>query len=228
LAVDEYYLTPVNAMFDMVAMASNKAVYLFDAIDFSKTDIPLSAKHTLKHPIDADLGLNITMTEVKNGYLLRFASPHFMGFNQAGANLGFMPHEGEAQLLETGLESLVFAERPLPAFIEFQAFMFSPIVINLLNGTLPSIVAGDKDKIKPYRYFWQRQYGMGVYLFCLFGAIFSAVMTWVLASRMLSCTKGMNKSTRLLWTLMNAVLALPGLVAFMMLNDWKNTTTGSK
>ncbi|MCJ8275046.1 MAG: hypothetical protein MJK04_37295, partial [Psychrosphaera sp.] len=162
--------------------------------------------------------------EVKNGYLLRYTSPHFFGFNQQGASLGFIPHEGEAK----HLAKLAFTERQLPAFIEFQSFAFSPILSNLLNGTLPSIVAFENDKVKPYRYFWQRQYGMGVYLFCLFGAIFSAVITWVLASRMLKNDGTMNKSNRLVWTLMNAVLALPGLVAFLLLNDWKNTTMGSK
>ncbi|NQZ09349.1 MAG: hypothetical protein HRT35_19505 [Algicola sp.] len=224
LTVDEYYITPANMMFDTVVMASNQTVYLFDAIDFMATDIPLNAKHTIKHPIDAALSLNISMTEVKNGYLLRYTSPHYLGFNQPGASLGFIPHEGQAKYLA----KTAFTERQLPAFIEFQLFVFSPIANNLLNGTLPSIVAGDNDKIKPYRYFWQRQYGMGVYLFCLFGAIFSAVVTWVLASRMLNSDKIMNKSNRLVWTLMNAVLALPGLVAFLLLNDWKNTTRGSK
>ena len=219
LTAGEFYMSPVNRMFDSVVVASNKSVYLFDDVDFMTADTTLIAKLVIEHPVDALLGLNITMTEVKSGYLLRVSSPHFSGFNQAGASLGFMPHEGEAMYLS----KLTFTERQLPAFIEFQSFMLSPIVINLLNGVLPSIVAEDNDKIKPYRYFWQRQYGLAVYLFCLFGAVFSAATTWIIASKI-----NMNKSNRAVWTLMNAVLALPGLVAFLLLNDWKNINRGSK
>ena len=48
-------------------------------------------------------------------------------------------------------------------------------------------------------------------------ALFSAFTTFYIASKL-----PMDKSTRTFWTITNLIFGLPGLIAFLLMNPWKD------
>jgi hypothetical protein len=207
----EIYMANPRTMFERVVIKSNKALYFVDQIDFEDPDLLAKAEHVVEHPLDPDLDVSMEITEVLEGFLILYASENYHGFEMPGASLTYLQHEGGIE----SLASIDFPESHLPSLIQYQEFMFSPLVINLLNGTLESVAKFNDMPPLRYRYFWDQRYDFEVVLFALMSAFFSAGLTYWIATKM-----AMSKSNRLTWTLMNFALCLPGLVAFLLLNNW--------
>ncbi|MFT5520961.1 MAG: hypothetical protein ACI9IA_001561 [Enterobacterales bacterium] len=217
LPKDEYYIARPMPMFERMVIRTNKALHFIDQIDYEALDLEVTAEHIIKHPIDSELGLTFEITEVVDGFLILYASDHYHGFEIAGASINYIHHDGSQDFVA----SLDFPVGHLPPLIEYQNFMFSPIVMNILDGTIVTAAKIYDTYPQQYAYFWLQRYDISVMVFAISAMLLSALMTFLLASKML-----MSHSNRLLWTLMNLFLSIPGFIAFMILNKWpeKNIT----
>jgi len=212
LLTGEYYTKTVKFMFERAVFQSNKATYFIDQIDFNHKSKQVVAEHIIPHPSDLIYYDNVAITEVLNGFLLRYRDYHFNGLDKPGSALIFAQHDKTI----TQLASYEFTEHRISSLIRNQPFIFSPIVMNIIDGVLPTQIKHSYRAPKQYHYFWQAKRSNTILLFCLFAALFSACMTYFIASKM-----PMTKSNKALWTIVSLVFALPGLLAFLLLTKWQ-------
>lgn len=217
-AGDLYVATPVAA-FDKIWLKSQKALYILDQTDFTKSSDTLTADYMYPHPVDTKVDVGIDFTEVPDGYLVLYGSRNFNGYAKGGATLVFIPHESKP----AGLATVAFNRQQVPDWIYFQKFIFSPIFNNLVEGTIGTILQFRPLPPEGERYFWQQKLNVGVYWFTVLLALLSAVATWLLSAR-----REISKSNRLLWTVLNLVLSLPGLISFVLLTTSAQSAKGAR
>ncbi len=210
LTKGEFYQSPVKYAFERVLLSTNKALHVIDQIDYDDPDLQVKTENVVPHPISTNRDFTIELTELLDGFLILYASQHYHGFNMPGAAIKYLQHDGNTDFLG----SIEFPDSHLPALIEHQPFMFSPLTMNLVNGSLNSVAKFNENPPAEFRYFWQQRYDITVVLFALIGSLLSAVITFLLASKM-----PLSKSNRWTWTLLNLLLSIPGLVSFLILNS---------
>jgi len=211
LPADEYYTKTVTFMFERAVFQSNKATYFIDQIDFDNKTKQVTAEHIIPHPTEIIYYDNVAITEVLNGFLVRYNDYHFYGVDQAGSALVYAKHDGDIKQIS----SYAFTENRVPSLLRNQPFILSPIVMNIVDGIVPSAIKYSTQTPKQYHYFWQQQRPFHIWLFCLLAALFSSIATYLLVRKM-----PLSNSNKTLWTLANLIFALPGLVAFLLLTNW--------
>ena len=210
-ANDEYYTTTIKPMFDVVAVQSNKASYFFNQISFTDSFTLEIPEHVALHPTAISYKLDVTITQVTDGYLAMYVSHHLLGTDKGGAALVYLPYDGESQVVGT----LAFRQT-LPDLISYQRIMFSPIILNLIDSSLNSVVHFADDLPKGHGYFWHRSLPSSVIAFCVVVALCSAITVYVLASK-----STVKKTNKYLWTAIALLFGLPGLLAFLMMSPWR-------
>jgi|GEM_PF-2350002 len=213
LSNGEYYVGPVSFMFDMAVLKTNQSLIFIDRDDFINPDVQATEIFKVPHPVNFDRQFNVEVTEVLNGFVALYTSFDYFGFNRPGASMTYLRHGGELE----HIASFEFQKKHLPDLIYFQGFMFSPILLNLVDANLNSVIQFQGKQSKEFAYFWQQNHSTSIYLFCLFAAIFSAVISYLVGRKL-----PLKKSNLTLWVCFNLIAALPGLLAFLMLNRWKN------
>lgn len=206
---DRYVATPVIA-FDKVWLKSEKRLYVVDQTDFMSSFEPVEAKHVIPFPVNTALDVALDFTEVPDGFLVQFASRNYHGYAKGGASLLFVPHESNFE----SLASIRFDAQQVPDWIYFQQFMLSPVVMNMVEGALGTILQFRPLPPEGERFFWQQSHSRSVYWLSLLLAVFSTIATWLVATR-----RGIVGTNKSLWTGLNLVLSLPGFIAFMLLTN---------
>ena len=209
----EYYLTSINQAFDFAVLMSNQNSYLFNRIHFDDADSVVTPTHAVPHPAHIMEFLTVDIAEVSDGFMLVYQGQHLGGIEKPGAALIYQPHEADHRLLSKH----VFEEKLYPEFIQNQKFMLSPITMNIIDNTLMSALHFRFEPPRKMGAFWQRHISPQGLFFCVSAAIFSAVITLIVARRI-----GLPNQTIWLWFVINLICALPGLATFLMLNRLDN------
>jgi len=209
----EHYLTSINQAFDFVVLMSNQNSYLFNRIHFDDADSIVTPTHAVPHPTHIMEFLTVDIAEVSDGFMLVYQGRHLGGIEKPGAALVYQPHEADYRLFSKH----IFVEKLYPEFVQNQKFMLSPITMNIIDNTLTSALHFSFEPPRTMGGFWQRHISPQVLYFCVFAAIFSAVITFVVARKI-----GLPNKTTWLWVVINLVCALPGLATFLMLNRLDN------
>ena len=152
--------------------------------------------------------------ELVDGYLIHYYSPSLFAFEQPATSIVYAKFDGSTQVLgEYHFDNY----RPLPQWIINQDFWLSPIVMNMLYDTVTAF----RDPANPNEYrtlfnFSEQQYSANFNRYALIAAIFSALLTYLLARRI-----QLPNSKVWFWTLLNLCFSLPGFIAFVLLNRWR-------
>lgn len=202
---------PVN-IFDLSILRTNKALLLFDKTDAMTADKPIAPLHRVDYPIASENYVTVKISQMTDGYLVMFTSDHFYGFEQGGSELIYVEHEGQI----SSIAKIDFDQYHFPRLLSEQFFTLSPIVANVIDFTLGRLLTTPKTAPESMKYFWQRDYPSSIWLFCLGLAAFSALMTFASVRNL-----PMSGSNRLLWITLSAIGGLPALIAFFILNDWR-------
>lgn len=210
LSNEEEYITSINQAFDLSVLLSNQQSYLFNKVRFEDAQTVIEPTHIVPHPTSITEFLSIDITEVSDGFMLLYQGRHLGGVEQPGAALIYQPHEAPHSLLRKH----VFSEKLFPELIQNQKFMLSPIVMNIIDDTLTSALKFSFEPPRNKGSLWQRHISSQVLYFMILAALFSAVVTYVLASKI-----GLPTKTKWLWVVINLICALPGLLTFFLLNS---------
>jgi hypothetical protein len=193
---------------------SDKAMYLFEPSEFSEDNVYTEPSHRVNHPMPLGYDTAIRYSVLIDGYLIEYRSSQFYGFEKPGATLVYAKHDGLNEVIS---EMSFIDYRPIPRLVTNSDYWASPII----NGYLFSFIQG---LYNPYdeRYltldnFDKRIYDKDVYLLCILLALFSAWSTYFIASKM-----PMDKSTRNFWIVTNLIFGIPGLLAFLLMNPWRD------
>lgn len=202
---------PVN-VFDLSILRTNKALLLFDKTDAMTADKLIAPLHRVEYPIAPENRVTVKISQMTDGYLVMFTSDHFYGFERGGSELIYVEHEGQI----SSIAKIDFDQYHFPRLLTEQFFTLSPVVANVIDFTLGRLLTTPKTAPESMKYFWQRDYPSSIWLFCLGIAVFSALVTFAAVRNL-----PMSGSNRLLWIALSAIGGLPALIAFFVLNDWR-------
>ena len=204
---NDSYVKPVKSMFNLAILHGEKYLYLLEHIDFVEADEPAANRHLVPHPVANLEKMRITMTEVLDGYLILYNSEHMFGHDRAGAVLNYVRHEGQIeQLTELALPQ---ADSSL---VRHQQWIVSPVAMNLLDGLMPGLLQYQLSAPPQYGYFWQRNLPHAAMAVTLLLALFSSLFTWRVSAKM-----AMTRRQRVVHSLLNLLLGLPGLIALLVI-----------
>ena len=203
--------SPVN-VFDLSILRTNKALLLFNKTDAMIADTPIKPLHRVDYPIASENHVTVKLSQMTDGYLVMFTSDHFYGFEIGGSELVYVPHDGASKRIA----NISFDEYHFSRLLSEQFFTLSPVVANVIDFTLGRLLTTPKTAPESMKYFWQRDYPTAIWLFCLGVAAFSALVTFAAVRNL-----PMSSSNRLLWVVLSAIGGLPALIAFFILNDWR-------
>lgn len=209
---------PIN-IFDLSIIRTNNQLLLLDKTDAITADSPITPLLSVRFPVAAESLISVSVSQMTDGYLLLFSSDHFYGLKQGGSELIYVPHEGEV----TTISTLSFDEHHYPRLLTEQYFTLSPIVVNVLDFSLGRLLTPSKNIPQSMKYFWQRDYPSYIWQFCIVMALLCALITFFIAKHL-----PMSHSNRWLWILLSAIGGLPGLGAFLILNDWREALRNAR
>ncbi len=223
LSNDEIYLstlTPGDTR-DFYAIASNKKLYFFNTANFEEANDYSEPAIALAHQFPYNNSTSIRYTDLIDGYLFEYKSTVLFGFNRPGIGLVFVDHFGKVDVLA---HHEFKGYRVIPDWVSDQDYWFSPIIVGTLYAQLdnlryPSRPEGGlqmKDALKPV-------YATSTYVVALIAALFSALVTFVLARKI-----KLSTSNTIMWTVLNLICALPGLLAFFFMTNWRESLYAAK
>ncbi|MCG7532865.1 hypothetical protein MHM98_16155 [Psychrobium sp. MM17-31] len=223
LGDDEIYLSTLapGETHDFYAIASNKKLYLFNTANFEEANDYSEPAVELKHPFSYNNSTTIRYTDLIDGYLIEYKSSVLFGFNRPGIGLAFIDHLGKVDVLA---HHEFKGYRALPQWVADQDYWFSPIIVGTLYAQLdnlryPSRPEGGlqmKDALSMV-------YAQSTYIVALVAALFSALVTFVLAIKI-----KLSTSNTIMWTVLNLICALPGLIAFLFMTNWRESLYAAK
>lgn len=202
---------PVN-VFDLSILRTNKALLLLDKTDAMTADKPIAPLHRIEYPIAPENHVTVKLSQMTDGYLVMFTSDHFYGFERGGSELIYVEHEGQI----SSIAKIDFDQYHFPRLLSEQFFTLSPVVANVIDFTFGRLLTTPKTAPESMKYFWQRDYPSAIWLFSLGLAVFSAFVTFAAVRNL-----PMSVSNRLLWIALSVIGGLPALIAFFILNDWR-------
>ncbi|GHF89323.1 hypothetical protein [Thalassotalea marina] len=208
LPAGEYYTKPIKNMFERTVIQSNKATYLFEQVDFYFASKQLTPQHRVTHPNNLPSYQEVILSEMQDGFLIRYLDPHFYGYLQPGAQLKYVHHDGEIDTLV----SYAFTESHVPTVIAGQTFVMSPFVMNIVNGLVPSQLFFANEPYHPYQYVWQRELSLSLLLWIIAGVLTAILGTLVLAKYL-----AWSKQTCMFWLGLMLIFSLPGFIALLFL-----------
>jgi hypothetical protein len=198
----------------VVVMLSEKALYFFDPGQFTEDNAYSEPTHRVVHPAALGSDTTIFYSVLVDGYLLEYRGSHVYGFEKPGVKLVYAKHDGSNQLVG---EISFIDYQPVPRWVSSSDFWSSPVINGYVFSYIQGLYKPDDGRYVTLNNVADRVYATEIYWIWLFLALFSAAATYFIASKM-----PMDKSTRMFWVLLNLVFALPGLLTFLLMNQWRD------
>ena len=205
---------------DYYLVISDKSLYAFDYGRFDEANEYTHPAYVIEHPYPYNPTLTILYTDLIDGYLLHYQSRILHGYKKPGYGLLYVKHDGSSELLATHSFK---GYRPIPSWISTQDYWISPIVVGLGYRYLESLTRPSyKDSFMSIDEVFEA-YPPQTYYLILFAAIFSSLITLLLARKI-----KLSTSNTLMWCILNLICALPGLLAFFFMTNWREALFAAK
>lgn len=222
LDAGEYYLSVLaEESSDFYSIASNEMLYLFNTGNFEEANDYSEPSIALPHVFPYNKSLTIRYSDLVDGYLFEYRSRVLFGFNRPGVALVFVDHLGNVDIVA---KHEFKGYRPLPDWVANQDYWFSPLVVGIAYNQLQSLMYPSRpEEVLPLKDVFKPVYSSSIYTLALLSAIFSVIVTLLLARKI----KLSNGDTAM-WALFNLVCALPGLLAFIFMTNWRESLYAAK
>lgn len=215
---EEYFIRPLvlDRTIDTALLVTNKGLHFFNSQLIQEENTYTESDLMVPYQQDLYLKDDILIYRLVDGYLLKFASRNFYGFEKPGVSLVHANHDGTVMTLG---EKTFDHYRPLPLIVSDQDYWQSPIVVNVLFGTLNSFY--ELSQPNEYTTLWnfaERTYSPTTYYYAIIAAIMSALLCLFIARRI-----ELDKSLTIFWVTFCLVASVPGLFSFLLLNRWRHS-----
>lgn len=226
---NEYFITELQLAPDSntAIILTNNSIQFFDIRLLNEESSYTEPDLVVPNYRDIFIKRRIAILQLVDGYLIHFYSSSFFDFGQPGTSLVYAKFDGSINVLG---EYSFSSYRPLPNLLKNQNYWQSPVVMNILFDTITSL----QDPSTPNAYttvfnFTDHKYPAISNIYAIIAALFSALITYLLAKRI-----ALPTSRIWFWTILNLFFSLPGVLSFILLNRWrehlfikKRTTTKS-
>jgi len=214
----EHFIRPLvlDRTIDTALLVTNKGLHFFNSQLIQEENTYTESDLMVPYQQDLYRKDDILIYRLVDGYLLKFASRSFYGFEKPGVSLVHANHDGTVMTIG---EKAFDNYRPLPLIVGDQDYWQSPIVINVLFGTLNSLY--ELSRPNEYTTVWnfaERTYSPTTYYYAIVAAILSALLCLFIARRI-----ELDKSLTIFWVVFCLVASVPGLFSFLLLNRWRHS-----
>jgi len=214
---DEHFIRPLvlDRTIDTALLVTNRGLHFFNSQLIQEENTYTESDLMVPYQQDLYLKDDILIYRLVDGYLLKFASRSFYGFGKPGVSLVHANHDGTVMTLG---EKAFDNYRPLPLIVGDQDYWQSPIVVNVLFGTLNSLY--ELSQPNEYTTLWnftERTYSPTTYYYAIVAAIMSALLCLIIARRI-----ELDKSLTIFWVAFCLIASVPGLFSFLLLNRWRH------
>ncbi len=199
----------------LVAMTSNKAVYLFNRQAFEQLNVEIEPQMRIQAPKVLNNLQYLSYFDLLDGYLVTFPSSDYFGREKPGIGLIYAKHSGEQILVS---EKAFKQYRPLPPFVSNQEIAASPIGMGLIFTWIDGLSKHPEDREHyTVRELLQHRFHQDVYIGMAILMLISLVTVfWIQTKRKASA------SDTLFWLTMILLFSFIGLVSFLMLVPWRH------
>ena len=208
---EEHFTSTPVPMFDVIFMSSNQRVYLFNKVKFVDSLGGLAPIKRVSldfaHPVSPEF----VMAEVMDGYVLMMHDGNLFAALKAGAQLIYLPHEGDNITLVSKEVQL----SALPDWLHQQKLMFSPLVLNIVDNFVHSTLMFNSEPSKGEGFIWQRPIDLSFAFLIIFGCLLSVAAIFFLGKK-----AQLDNKTHKFWLLIALVTGPTALIAFLILMPW--------
>lgn len=213
----EHYIDHPQMGENYVALVTNKHLMLFDPRVIDDEYETAEPDHVIAHPVPLENIRLINTYRLVDGYLLLYRGDNFFGFDKPGTMLVHAKHGGETEVIHTRRYT-VYRH---PAWIRHYMEMISPVLHFADNAYLSTIEPTNAAYTKP-RALIVRDYPASVYWIAATLMLLSAATVFALCSK-----HQLGRAQTITWVSLAAVLSVPALVAFLLMNPWRRETPSS-
>ncbi|WP_417465183.1 hypothetical protein [Kordiimonas sp.] len=207
----EYYIGRPQMGENYVALVTNKHVLMFDPSVMQDDYETAEPDYVIAHPVPVSNIRFIDTYRLVDGYLLVYRGSNFFGFDEPGSMVMHAKLSGGAEVVHTRHYS---AQRH-PAWVRHFMEMISPTLHLMDNSYLNTIEPTNADYISP-RELLARTYPTSIYWGAGILMVLSALVIVVLSRRL--C---LGRAQMITWTSLGAILSVPAVVAFLLMNPWR-------
>jgi hypothetical protein len=191
-----------------VTLVSTEQTYIFEREDFFEEFEIAVPSYELPHPVSLDQISLIESYRLVDGFILSYMGYNYHGFDRPGAEIFYAQLEGNIEKIH----NIKFKQHNYPDLIRHLGYIASPLYYPLYRSFFhmgESTAVMQSSAIEVY----SRKMPMSVNISVAILQLFSAISVFFLAKRSL-----LNKRSQFVWTIMTAVVGLPALLSFFLLN----------
>jgi hypothetical protein len=210
-AAGEHYIGRPQMGENYVALVTDKHVLMFDPAVINDDYETAEPDYVIEHPVPVGNMEAITTLRLVDGYLFLYRGTHFLGFDQPGSMVVHARLGGEAEVIHARHYGL----QRHPAWIRHFMEMISPVLHLMDNAYLSTVEPTNADYISP-KELLARDYPASIY----WGAAILMLLS-ALAIAALSRRHHLGRAQTVTWVALGAVLSVPAVVAFLLMNPWR-------
>jgi len=191
-----------------VTLVSNEKTYLFELEQFFE-ELELAVPvYELPHPANLDQISLIESYRLVDGFILNYLGYNYHGFDRPGAEVFYAQLEGPLDKIY----STEFEQHSFPDIIRHLGYIASPLYYPLYRsffhiGESTAIMKNSVVEI------YARKMPLSVNISVIFLQILCTLIVFLLVSR-----SRLGRNKQLGWTVMTAMVGLPALISFFLLN----------
>ncbi|MBL4790117.1 MAG: hypothetical protein JKY60_14135 [Kordiimonadaceae bacterium] len=196
---------------DYASVATNKRSLIFDKAEFFDENIVVVPEYSLPHPVDP-ANINYCWTyQLVDGYLFLCHGRDYFGFGRGGTELIHAKLGGTNELIA----SREYTVPRMPAWVHDFNNIVSPAATYVTSPVLRWMEPAETGN-ETFSELRARDYPTYVYWVTAFFALFSMVGVFVMTRR-----HRLNKAQTGTWLVLAAILSLPVLISFFLMNPWR-------
>lgn len=207
----EHYIGRPQVGENHVALVTDKHVLMFAPAVMADTYETAEPDYVIAHPVPLENISFIDTYRLVDGYLLVYRGGNFFGFDQPGSMVVHARLGGDTEVIN----ARHYMVQRHPAWIRHFMAMISPVLHLMDNAYLSTIEPTNADYISP-KELLARDYPASI---CWTAAIL--MLLSALANGGLSRRHHLGRAQAMTWVVLGAVLSVPAVVAFLLMNPWR-------
>lgn len=207
---DEVYISPLKFRQNDIAVATSKRILLFNLEDIVNSYDIAEPDYVVPHPSTLENMRFVYTYQLAQGYMLLYFSREQFGFDKPGAEILLARLGGQTE----SIGKRQFTLYAHPAWIRHFNYLISPTLHTAQFSFLHMLEPQDLT-LASFERLKARQYPQHIYVISLILHLFSALIVFRL-TRLHQQSKGQI----ITWVCLAAILGLPALCSFILLNPW--------
>ncbi|NVJ97963.1 MAG: hypothetical protein HWE25_07420 [Alphaproteobacteria bacterium] len=207
----EEYIRKPEVKENFVAVVTTKRTLMFDPRVLTEDYGPAEPDYSVNHPTDVSGFSFIDTYRLVDGYLLMYRSNHMRGFDQPGTQVIHAKMGGETELVHARAYDI----HRHPSFIRHHFEAISPVIIGV-HSTFFSATRPDEQPQMTVTNFMEGKYPANVYRVAIILMVICPIVVFFLSRR-----HSLGRAQTTTWVILCAVLSLPALAAFVLMNPWR-------